>query len=251
MRQIRVEPLRELLQAMHLKAVAAPYKVAIIAGADRMNEEAANAFLKTLEEPPPRSVLILLTAEPQRLLETVLSRCLRLTFGGAASQPRGAAQVELLREFTAQVAGARHGLLPRYHVLDLFVRHLAGLKESITLTLEELSPVNRYPDAAPEMKEKWAGELSAGIEAEYRRQRADILNCLHWWLRDVWLLRGGIAGGLLGYPEFEASARTVAGRIAPADALANLEVIEQAQRLLMTNVQEALALEVSLIKLRL
>jgi len=47
--------------------------VAIIEAADRLNTQAANAFLKTLEEPPDKSVLILLSTEPQRLLPTILS----------------------------------------------------------------------------------------------------------------------------------------------------------------------------------
>jgi DNA polymerase III gamma/tau subunit len=65
-----------------LKPSEAEYKVAVIVGADRLNTQAANAFLKTLEEPPRNSILILLTTDPQRILETILSRCLRLSFTG-------------------------------------------------------------------------------------------------------------------------------------------------------------------------
>ena len=60
-----------------LKPAEALFKVGVIAAADRMNLQAANAFLKTLEEPPGKSILVLLTTAPQRLLETILSRCLR------------------------------------------------------------------------------------------------------------------------------------------------------------------------------
>src|SRR5262245_28320265 len=81
-RIITVEQIREVLQTIHLKSTEALYKVAIIVGADRLNVQAANAFLKTLEEPPLRSVIILLTTEPQRVLETIRSRCLRLNFAG-------------------------------------------------------------------------------------------------------------------------------------------------------------------------
>src|SRR5258708_5858449 len=80
MRIITVEQMRELMQTVHLKPAQAALKVAVIVAADRLNVQAANAFLKTLEEPPADSTLILLSTEPQRMLETILSRCLRLNF---------------------------------------------------------------------------------------------------------------------------------------------------------------------------
>ena len=58
-RIITIDQMRDLMQTIFLKPTEAEYKVAVIAGADRLNVQAANAFLKTLEEPPPRSVLIL------------------------------------------------------------------------------------------------------------------------------------------------------------------------------------------------
>ena len=74
--------LHEDMATVDLKPAVAEYKVAIIVGADRLKTEGANAFLKTLEEPPAKSVLILLTTERQRILETIVSRCLRLNFAG-------------------------------------------------------------------------------------------------------------------------------------------------------------------------
>ena len=58
-RVITIDQMRDLMQTVFLKPNDAEYKVAVIVGADRLNPQAANAFLKTLEEPPPRSVLIL------------------------------------------------------------------------------------------------------------------------------------------------------------------------------------------------
>jgi hypothetical protein len=96
--------------------------------------------------------------------------------------------------------------------------------------------------------------LAAAIEAEYRRERTDLLGLLQWWLRDVWLTtlpsEGKRAGELLTFPRL-AGTQHVAGRISMSEALDNLQVMEQLQRWLRTNVQEALALEVGLLKLRL
>jgi DNA polymerase-3 subunit delta' len=67
--------MREILHAFGLKSARGHGKVAILDDADDLNEEAANAFLKTLEEPPPRSVLILIGTSLERQLPTIVSRC--------------------------------------------------------------------------------------------------------------------------------------------------------------------------------
>ena len=180
-------PPRVLLDAVNLKPTESQYKFGIIVAADRMNEAAANAFLKTLEEPPPRSVLVLLTTEPQRLLETIVSRCLRLNFAGEGPQQLSPAQLEWLTTFSEAAAGTQKSLLGRYRLMDVLLRKLNAARESIEETLTASSPLDKYPDADEELRKKWEEELKAAIEAEYRRQRADFLLALQWWLRDVWL----------------------------------------------------------------
>src|SRR5581483_9003208 len=96
-RVITIDQMLELMQAIHLKPTEAEYKVAVVVAADRLNVQAANAFLKTLEEPPTKSILILLTTEPQRLLETILSRCLRLNFGAESGPMPSGPQMEWLK----------------------------------------------------------------------------------------------------------------------------------------------------------
>ena len=100
-RVVTIDQMRELMREIQLKPTEAEYKVAIIAGADRLNAQAANAFLKTLEEPPAKSVLILLSTEPQRILETILSRCLRLNFSGDGKRELNSAETEWLEKFGA------------------------------------------------------------------------------------------------------------------------------------------------------
>jgi DNA polymerase-3 subunit delta' len=77
-RQIRVEQVRELCAELSLTSHGGGYKLGIITPADALNRFAANALLKTLEEPPARTLLILVATEPSRLPPTVLSRCERL-----------------------------------------------------------------------------------------------------------------------------------------------------------------------------
>jgi DNA polymerase-3 subunit delta' len=70
-----IELMRELCANFSLKSARGRGKVILIDDADDLNEESANCFLKTLEEPPPRSVLILIGSSPERQLPTIVSRC--------------------------------------------------------------------------------------------------------------------------------------------------------------------------------
>jgi DNA polymerase III subunit delta' len=76
--QIRIEQIRELGAELALTSHYGGYKVAIIDPADSLNRFAANALLKTLEEPPARTLLVLVAAQPSRLPATLRSRCQRI-----------------------------------------------------------------------------------------------------------------------------------------------------------------------------
>ena len=73
--EIRIEQVRELVDFFALTAHQRGWRIAVIAPAERLNMAAANGLLKTLEEPPPRSLLILISHHPRRLPATVRSRC--------------------------------------------------------------------------------------------------------------------------------------------------------------------------------
>src|SRR5437588_4858284 len=77
-RRIVIEQIRDLEHALQMRASNGRRKVAIIFDADRLQAQAANAFLKTLEEPPKDSLLLLLSALPEALPETILSRCISI-----------------------------------------------------------------------------------------------------------------------------------------------------------------------------
>src|SRR6185295_10738272 len=182
-RIITIDQMRELMQQIHLKPTEAEYKVAVIVAADRLNVQAANAFLKTLEEPPAKSVLILLSPEPQRLLETVLSRCLRLNFTGEGAARLDAAQLEWLARFSDMAAAEQKSLLGRYRLMDVLLQRLSGMKARVEEALSARSPLERYEDVERDLREKWEEELKAAIEAQYRQQRTEALLAVQWWLR--------------------------------------------------------------------
>jgi DNA polymerase III subunit delta' len=103
--QIKVDQVRELIDSLAFKSYRGGYKVGIIEGAEALNANGANAFLKTLEEPASRTMLILIARPNHRLPATIASRCLRLNLrppsteaatewlkaNSSATQPWGAA----------------------------------------------------------------------------------------------------------------------------------------------------------------
>lgn len=96
-RNIPIRDVHDFIQGMSLRPLEADRKVYIVDGADLLWEDGANAFLKTLEEPPPAVNLILTAGDPARLLPTIVSRCHRI-----ALRPVG---VEPLAEHLAERAG--------------------------------------------------------------------------------------------------------------------------------------------------
>lgn len=79
--QIRVEQIRKLQERLSFRPLEASRRVVLVVDAHLMNEAAQNAFLKTLEEPPVGTVIILIAANADTLLPTILSRCSRTHFG--------------------------------------------------------------------------------------------------------------------------------------------------------------------------
>ncbi len=216
-RQILIPQLRELERGIYLKASRARHKVAIIHTADRMNDPAQNAFLKTLEEPPPRTVFLLLTEESQQLRETVLSRCLRVPFRPAANRPKDEREKQVeawLEEFLAKKSEAP----APFRAFGLASRLLGMLK---ALRYEKQAEFAAdFDDAAkeslePAQREAVEKQMDAQSQAEYLRERTRLLKGVLRWLRDH------------GAP------------------LASLRQVDDLARLLGRNVHEPLALEVA------
>src|ERR1700724_3681684 len=100
-RRILIEQIRELEHGLQMRAAEGRRKVAIIVEADRLQPQAANAFLKTLEEPPANSLLLLLSALPEALPDTIVSRCISIPLSATGEEiemPERAELVELLRD---------------------------------------------------------------------------------------------------------------------------------------------------------
>lgn len=81
LKEIKIDQVRDRIEdLLYLKSYEGLFKVALVDDAELMNINAQNAFLKTLEEPPPNSIIILISSKPQYLLPTIVSRCQRVEF---------------------------------------------------------------------------------------------------------------------------------------------------------------------------
>jgi len=101
-KEIRVDAVRDAIRFLGMTPAEGGWRFVLVDQADEMRPEAANALLKTLEEPPPRAVLMLTTSAPDRLLPTIRSRCRRLELAPLAEAEMGA----LLGKLRPELGGA-------------------------------------------------------------------------------------------------------------------------------------------------
>ncbi|HKU90366.1 MAG TPA: DNA polymerase III subunit delta' [Steroidobacteraceae bacterium] len=185
---IKIEQVRALIDEMALTAHGSGYKVAILTPAHSLYPHAAQALLKTLEEPPPRSLLLLVTSQPSRLLPTVRSRCSRVRLVGP-TRDEAVKFLEAARgpgPWAEAIAATGAG---PFALLDADPAALAQLRTETVSTLTDIGNGNLQP---PAVADRWA-----------RGDLAMRLACLESWvteriaesagIRDVTHLSG--AGG--------------------------------------------------------
>ncbi|MDK2926728.1 MAG: polymerase subunit gamma/tau [Bacillota bacterium] len=161
-----IDEIRSLRDQVNLTPTEARYKVYIIDEVHMLTAEAFNAFLKTLEEPPPRVVFILATTEPERIPATILSRCQRFDFHRLSP--------ETIRTRLEQVAAAE-GLELEPRTLGLIARSAEGsLRDALGLLDQCISFSGRTIRHADVLELLGAppGETLAGIIAALGRRDA-------------------------------------------------------------------------------
>ncbi|HVS51570.1 MAG TPA: DNA polymerase III subunit gamma/tau, partial [Opitutaceae bacterium] len=127
MRQISADATRELINKVQVSPAVAPRKAAILHEVDRMHTAAANVFLKTLEEPPANTTLLLLTTRPYALLPTIRSRVLHFRFPSAATPIAADGWTPWLEDYRAWLGRLVDGVSADKHVIADHVFTLYGL----------------------------------------------------------------------------------------------------------------------------
>ncbi len=246
-RLIAVDDIRALEKMMHQSAPEGTWKIGVIVDADRMGDSAANAFLKTLEEPPRESLLLLLSSEPEKLLATIWSRCVHISLAATpgAERPEQVQRIlPLLERVTRDGIGElESGLAIKAGLEDLLRERKAEIEKNYAAVFkEEKVKYQKIVDA------KWMDDREkihlAQASADYLAERSLMIETIHAWVGDLLRLKAGGEG--LEFPEFAGVMAEAVGNEDLDVLLRRVAAMEELRRLLETNVVEALALEVSL-----
>ncbi len=246
-RSIKIDEVRDVIGQVQLSTAEGGHKIIVISEADRLTIPATNAFLKTLEEPPPDTLILLLTCSPEQLLETVRSRCVRLALyrkqaGGVDLTPP---QRALLDELAVYFAVGAPSPTRAMGLLGVFQQLLGQLREEIEdihkdSLKEEMEHYNKSTDGSwlKERKDYYA-ELTIG---EYKEKRNLLVATLFIWLGELLRRRHGL--DRLDLPTYAALTERVAATLSDEDLHQRLKAVEALRRHLETNVHEMLAMEV-------
>ncbi len=218
--QIKIDQVRDVERHMMYRPLFSSRKICLINDAERLTAGAANAFLKTLEDPPGHSLFILITSRPMKVLATVRSRCLTLRFFPASSsQVEGALALKQAlpsedAKFLSQVSGNRIGIALQTDIAQTKEHYLQFFElcanETMTSTTELLNKAEQLSKA---------------------ESTADMLDWLSHGLRDLLLARIGAPEDLLLHHSSLSKIQQLVEDIDPdqlSDLCESLYVLEQA-----------------------
>lgn len=273
-----VEEVREqVIRASAYRPFEGSRRVFVIEGAEVMREESQNALLKTLEEPPGFDHLLLLTSEPEALLETITSRCQEVAFAAlppdAVADALGGDGSEVEIEAAARLAGgdlerARFLLGEAGRLLRAESETLArtaldtgagGAPWTGLLERAEAAGEEAEREVRERLEEDEAGrrhtarEIGEEARRAGRRRRTEVLDlglelCAAW-LRDAGAVAAGAEEAVLAADRVELL-RTEAAGLDPLAARRGVELVQDTRRRLDLNVSEELALEALFFRLQ-
>jgi DNA polymerase-3 subunit delta' len=171
MRQISADATRELINKVQVSAAVAPRKVAILHEVDRMNAQGANIFLKTLEEPPANTTLLLLTTRPYALLPTIRSRVLHFRFPAAATVVAAAGWPAWLDDYRAWLGRLGAGVSGKSAVADQIftvyglVARFSAVLDAATAEVWKLQKEKLPPDLEDEEQVAIETGIANGLRA--------------------------------------------------------------------------------------
>jgi len=227
-RIISAEQIREkLIHEITQTSLSGGWKAGVLVGADRLNDASANAFLKTLEEPPERTLFLLLSDAPQQLLPTIISRCQRIDLN---------AQRELAEPWKGRVIETLSGPLwnkplERLAMSNLLFSVLVDMKDKAEQLVKEESESGNKVDDDDEV-------FDAKVSARYREMRTDFLLTLMRWFRDMVILKAGGDRSLVFTRSKVELLQERASHLTLAQTIYNLNAVEELGRQMERNLSE-------------
>jgi DNA polymerase-3 subunit delta' len=231
---IRVKPIRELEVEANFRPFEGAARIFIIEDVEYMNDQAANALLKTLEEPTPTTHLVLTTANPTALLATIRSRCQTIRFA-----PIPAEEIQKFLGEEKNVTPADAELLARTSRGSLG-RALAGdvetYRERRDSMLAVLKALTITGDRAQLLRS--AEGLAAAKDRDEYEKSLDVLEAL---IRDAWALRLGRPEDSIVNTDVLVPLQEIAGELRSDQAALWLTQIEELRAALEVNINRRIA----------
>jgi len=240
-RRIVIEQMRTMEQALQMKPMRGSTKVAVVHDADRLQPQAANAFLKTLEEPPPGCHIFLMTSIPDAIMDTIISRCIAVSLRDSAVTPKSEGEVAVAAALVRALSQPGGGdIASGMRFTRAFQKATVAVREQVTDELEtELKQqLKHYRDSADaKWEESREDQIKARAEAAVIRERENLIHAAGE------ILAAALRHHHLPSEPCPESVAGIAKSNPPESLLRRLAALDRTRDLLARNVQEALALE--------
>ena len=249
--KIKIEQIRELNRSLGYAPLSGGFRVCVIHRAETMTGEAANSFLKTLEEPPSGNIFVLNATEPRDLLPTIVSRCQRVSFRPLKTEEiirRLNKETDLDGSSVAVLARAADGSLGRALEMgesNYLERRGIWLKKLFELYM-------RSSAEAMNMAVESAKETRVGLDQPGNKKVGlfDLLSVWATWYRDLLLVRIGAPQGLLINEDFREQLEKTALGMPLQNLVESFHMVDRAVRDLHRMRNPTLVLENTVLNLR-
>ncbi len=238
-RQIKVDGCRELARFIGLTSYEGGWKAGVVLFADRLNASAQNMLLKTLEEPPPRSLLLLVTDIPAGMLPTIRSRAQYIEVlddETSAEAPWMPLVMDLLRHPPVRRGCEMIAWTDRLTAPLRSLEEFARAEE--TERQEQAVRSRKDADLTKADKDIVEGRVSSRV----KEMRAELLRTLMLWQRDVLARVQNAEAVPANFPDEEAYVAEQAEGLAFAEAVRRVETVNEVRELLEHNIRESVAL---------
>ena len=227
-------------QTMQVRPYSGQYKIYIIDEAEKMNVQAQNALLKTIEEPPEYGVILLLTTNAAAFLPTILSRCVRLDVKPLPDEMvaeqlvrRGVPETDARR--IARLSGGSCGRAFSMSESETF----QGMSACVFGMLRQLDRL-RVRDI-----HEFLAEMG-----KYKEETENALALMELWFRDILVMKAGQDARQLLFREEREPITRIASGISPNGILRVFDAIQEARERLNANVNYELSIELLLLAMR-
>jgi DNA polymerase III subunit delta' len=243
-RGILMAQIEAVQEHINLTSFEGGWKAVVFLNADRLNPQAANRLLKTLEEPPDKCLFLLVTDQPAALLPTVVSRCQRVVLAAEDSAAGAQLRVAVVDAMTSIEDLSLLAAVERSRkVLMVLKRMRAEIEKQADEVERAEAQASEEPKAAREIRE-------ARVESLYKETLAELFRWLLLWQRDVLLRVVGADGSAApAFPDQADAIQKSAAALTCSRALAGINTIEDMRRQAAQNLSVPMVMERGFIRL--